>query len=243
MSNGWDKSAAAWIADMGEHGDYGRRHVLDPVMRGRLADRGYRNALDVGCGEGRFCRIMQEYGIATTGIDPTAALLAEARRRDPAGDYRAAQGEALPLADASFDLVVSCLTLIDIEDIDRAIPEMARVLRPGGTLLVANLASFATAGTEIGWQRDEAGSPRYYAIDRYLEERASWAEWRGIRIRNWHRPLSRYMGLLLAQNLRLTWFAEPSPLGGEPGTADRYRRVPYYMLMEWQRDPPGSVKE
>jgi hypothetical protein len=32
MNNGWEESAAAWIADMGEHGDFGRRYVLDPVM-------------------------------------------------------------------------------------------------------------------------------------------------------------------------------------------------------------------
>ena len=53
------------------------------------------------------------YGIAATGIDPTAALLAEARRRDPAGDYRSGRAEALDLPDRTFDLVVSYLSLIE----------------------------------------------------------------------------------------------------------------------------------
>ena len=44
--------------------------------------------------------------------------------------------EAMDFADESFDLVVSCLSLIDIEHADQAIAEMARVLKPGGTLLV-----------------------------------------------------------------------------------------------------------
>jgi 2-polyprenyl-3-methyl-5-hydroxy-6-metoxy-1,4-benzoquinol methylase len=42
-------------------------------MTARIAGRGFATALDVGCGEGRFCRMMQTAGIATVGIDPTPA--------------------------------------------------------------------------------------------------------------------------------------------------------------------------
>lgn len=79
ISDGWAASAAAWIIEQGQDGDYGRRFVLDAPMQGRIEGRGFRNALDVGCGEGRFCRIMQRAGIRTTGIDPTEALLVRAR--------------------------------------------------------------------------------------------------------------------------------------------------------------------
>ncbi len=132
MGNGWDESAAAWIADMGEAGDFGRKHVLDSAMLSRLRGRGFRRALDVGCGEGRFCRRMQDLGIAPVGIDPTDALLHRARACDPEGVYLPGRAESLPFADGAFDLVVSYLTLIDIPDIRAAIPEMARVLAPGG---------------------------------------------------------------------------------------------------------------
>jgi ubiquinone/menaquinone biosynthesis C-methylase UbiE len=83
-------------------------------------------ALDVGCGEGRFCRMLQVAGISTVGIDPTEELLRQARRRDPKGDYRIGRAEALEFPDRSFDLVVSYLTFIDIGDIERAVAEMAR---------------------------------------------------------------------------------------------------------------------
>ena len=85
MSGGWDELAKAWIASMGERGDWSREHVLDAAMLARIGARRFRSALDVGCGEGRFCRILQQRGLATIGVDPTAALLEEARRRDPAG--------------------------------------------------------------------------------------------------------------------------------------------------------------
>ncbi|CUA86137.1 Methyltransferase domain [Chelatococcus sambhunathii] len=234
MTEGWPESAEAWVASLGERGDFGRVFVLDGPMLERVRGRGFARALDVGCGEGRFCRMLAELGIRAVGIDPTRALLEEARRRDPGGDYRSGRAEQLAFPDAAFDLVVSYLTLIDIPDAAAAIAEMTRVLRPGGTLLIANLNSFSTAGLPDSWQPDASGQLRY-AIDNYLEERAIWVSWRGIRIRNWHRPLSTYMGLLIENGLTLKHFAEPAPHGGPTETADRYRRVPYFHIMEWEK--------
>jgi 2-polyprenyl-3-methyl-5-hydroxy-6-metoxy-1,4-benzoquinol methylase len=234
MTSGWDQSAGAWIANLGEHGDFGRRFVLDHVMRGRVADRGFATALDVGCGEGRFCRMMRNCGIRTVGIDPTAALLHKAKELDPSGDYRSARAEKLEFDTGHFHLVVSYLSLINIPDIERAIAEMARVLKPGGTLLIASLTSF-TSCAPTGWVNDADGKPLYYAIDNYLEERPIWVNWRGIRVQNWHRPLSAYMTLLLSNNLQLKFFAEPSPIGGEPAKAERNQRVPYHVVMEWMK--------
>ena len=240
MSNGWKESAAAWIADMGDRGDYGREFVLDRPMLARVADANVKCALDVGCGEGRFCRMLRARGLDTIGIDPTEEMIAQARKRDPKGDYRIGRGEALNFPDGAFDLIVSYLTLVDIPDIGRAICEMARVLRPGGRLLIANLTSFNTAGMPSGWTRVGDDEPRYL-IDHYLDERAVWLSWRGIRIENWHRPLSTCMALLLAQGLELRYFAEPSPEGGDPARAAKYRRVPYFFVMEWQK--PGVCAE
>ena len=87
MDNGWQNSAAAWIADQGEHGDFGRRYVLDPVMLPLALARKPKTALDVGCGEGRFCRLLRAHGIAPTGVDPTQSLISHARAHDPRGFY------------------------------------------------------------------------------------------------------------------------------------------------------------
>lgn len=234
VSDGWSASASAWIVEQGDDGDYGRRFVLDSPMRARIEGRGFRNALDVGCGEGRFCRIMQRAGIRTTGIDPTEALLARARELDPAGDYRLCRAETMDVVAAGFDLVVSYLSLIDMPDLGTAIAKMVAALRPGGTLLIANLTSFNTAGQPDGWTRDAEGIPRF-AIDHYMDVRSIWLNWRGIRIQNWHRPLSTYMTLLLDQGLQLRLFVEPQPVGGNPDRNAFHRRVPYFHIMEWQK--------
>ena len=101
-------------------------------------------------------------------------------------------------------------------------------------LLIANLTSFNTAAVGGRWTKDLDGEPRF-CIDHYLTERADWAQWRGMRVFNWHRPLSLYMSLLLAQGLRLCYFDEPAPSGGDAATAERYRRVPFFMMMEWEK--------
>src|SRR5215475_14411302 len=109
MNKGWDNSAQAWIESMGEggeRGDWGRQHVLDPVMMARVKEGRFKTAIDVGCGEGRFCRMLKAAGVRATGIDPTRQLLETARQRDPDGDYRG-RAEQLEFAASSFDLVVS----------------------------------------------------------------------------------------------------------------------------------------
>ena len=92
----------------------------------------------------------------------------------------------------------------------------------------------AVAG--LGWSQLTDGR-RGFALDHYLEERSAWVAWRGIRIVNWHRPLSTYMTLLLDAGLVLRHFAEPAPRGGDPERGAHYRRAPWFLIMEWVK--PG----
>ena len=85
------------------------------------------------------------------------------------------------------------------------------------------------------------GRRLHYPIDHYLDDRAMWLEWRGIRILNYHRPMRRYMRALLQAGLQLTWFDEPEPTESTPPErASAYRRVPWFVVTEWQRPPQGA---
>ncbi len=234
LSNGWNESAAAWIAEVGDLGDFGRRFVLDQPMMDRVRLRAHAAALDVGCGEGRFCRMLQPLGIRTVGIDPAEVLVARASSLDPMGDYRVGMAEQLDFEDQSFDLVVSYLSLIDIAELGTALREMTRVLRPGGSLLVANLTGFTTAGMVFGGRRPR-GTDKHAG---YLDEHASQVRWGDISIRNWHRPLETYMNGLLDAGLHLRHFSEPRPQGGPPEKVRRYLKAPYFLIMEWTK--PGT---
>ena len=235
---GWDFSAPGWLAAMGESGDVTRRYVLDAPMLAALPEVG--RALDIGCGEGRFCRMMHARGLATVGAEPTADLLAAAKARDPQGEYIKASAEVLPFRDQSFDVAVFYLTLIDILDFRAAIAEAVRVLRPGGQLLVANLHSHVTARPR-NWEGEGShwvvknGERLHLALDDMMAERAITSAWGDIRIENHHRPLSAYMGAFLDAGLRLTAFEDPPFKGPDGETKDKFNRMPWAFFMAWER--------
>ena len=231
---GWADSAAAYMAFQ-DAGDRNRTQLLDPVMLRLCGEVAGARVLDFGCGEGRFSRMLAERGARCAGIDPTLPMLRAAHERGSIDAVRAI-GERTPFRDATFDLVVSYVTLVDIRGYREAIAEMARVLRPGGAIVVANLG-FPTAS--YGWKRDEQGNRLYQMIDRYADEFAQVFEWSGIKIRNYHRPLSSYMEAYLGAGLRLTHFEEPLPDDESPRDdpyAEDWFRVPIFTVMRWVRE-------
>jgi SAM-dependent methyltransferase len=236
IDGGWTDSAPAWIRGMRAQDDRNRTVLLDPVMLDLCGDVTAQLVLDDGCGEGRFSRMLADRGARVVGLDLIAAMTQAAHEAAQANErYVTGAGESLPFADAVFDLVVSYVVLVDIPDFRAAIAETARVLKPGGRLLVANLG-FVTASD--GWLKDEHGQRLYHRVDRYLEERSQVYEWGGgIRIRNWHRPLSAYMDAYLSAGLTLRRFIEPVPADdsyrANPETEDWYR-VPDFTVMLWE---------
>jgi ubiquinone/menaquinone biosynthesis C-methylase UbiE len=96
-----------------------------------------RRALDAGCGTGFQTTLLHDLGYDTYGVDLSTRLLAHARRREPAARFARADVTALPYRDAAFD-AVSCVggTLSFVEAPDAALAEIARVLRPGGLLVL-----------------------------------------------------------------------------------------------------------
>jgi 2-polyprenyl-3-methyl-5-hydroxy-6-metoxy-1,4-benzoquinol methylase len=97
--------------------------------------------LDVGCGFGletvRLARIVGQAG-RVAGIDKSADFIAVAKQRAAAAslsiEYRAGEAQALPYADASFDIVRAERLLIYLKDWQKAVIEMKRVAKPGATL-------------------------------------------------------------------------------------------------------------
>jgi ubiquinone/menaquinone biosynthesis C-methylase UbiE len=101
------------------------------------------HVLDVGCGPGYLTRLAAEAvtpGGRALGIDPSPTVIDYARRATTSAEFALGVAESLEAPDASFDVVLSSLMVHHLpEDLrPQAMREMARVLRPGGRLLVAD---------------------------------------------------------------------------------------------------------
>jgi cyclopropane fatty-acyl-phospholipid synthase-like methyltransferase len=90
--------------------------------------------LDVGCGDGGFLSLAAARGAEVSGLDADPAAVARARRRVPTADVRTGVMEDLPWTDAGFDVVVGFNAFQYARDIDLALGEALRVLRPDGRL-------------------------------------------------------------------------------------------------------------
>jgi 2-polyprenyl-6-hydroxyphenyl methylase/3-demethylubiquinone-9 3-methyltransferase len=94
------------------------------------------SVLDVGCGGGILSEEFAKVGCRVTGIDPSAPSLETARKHAAIEgqtiDYRQASGENIPFEANSFDVVICCDVLEHVDDLERTIQEVSRVIKPGG---------------------------------------------------------------------------------------------------------------
>jgi ubiquinone/menaquinone biosynthesis C-methylase UbiE len=99
-----------------------------------------RRVLDVGCGTGRLAAALAERGAKVWGVDPSEEMLARAREGSGGHvGFKLGQAEALPFKDGWFDGTVLRL-VVHLVDRERALPELARVLAPGGRALIATFS-------------------------------------------------------------------------------------------------------
>lgn len=148
-----------------------------PVLE-RVAAKGGR-ALDVACGTGRHVGNLLRLGFDVTGVDATDAMLARARVNHPQARFELASWNALPFGDDEFDVVTCSLALCHAVELASPIAEMARVLRPGGTLVISDIHPTGTL----------LGGAAAYPGDGY--ERVPF-------VRNHVHPLSEYFAALRA---------------------------------------------
>jgi len=153
-----------------------------------------------------------------------------------------ADAAALPFADGSFDAVVACLVFEHIDDVDEAIAEVARVLRPDGRFVFfLNHPLLQTPGS--GWIDDQILDPpeQYWRIGPYLLEDETIEEVeKDVFIPFIHRPLSRYVNAMAANGLFVQHMEEPAPPPGFLERAAEYvaaATIPRLLLLDAKRSP------
>ena len=92
--------------------------------------------LDAGCGSGLFSNMAIEAGAQVIGVDAAPGLLEVARQRNPKNNFLEEDLEALPFGDNGFDFVTAFNSLQYAGNFENALRETARVLKPGGRLVI-----------------------------------------------------------------------------------------------------------
>lgn len=95
-----------------------------------------KSVLDIGCGSGIFCEMAAKRGAQVSGLDASEPLLAIARERVQAGNFRTGEMEELPYADRAFDVVTGFNSFQFAADPVNALREASRVSRTG-TVVIA----------------------------------------------------------------------------------------------------------
>jgi ubiquinone/menaquinone biosynthesis C-methylase UbiE len=147
----YDEFSARYEAGRDGH-DPGGYHDLVDDLEVELVERYGRgqDVLEVGCGTGLLLRRIKQFSRSARGVDLSPGMLAHARERGL--DVVEGSATALPFPDASFDVACSFKVLAHVQQIDVALAEMARVVRPGGYALAElyNPVSFRGLAKRLG---------------------------------------------------------------------------------------------
>ena len=218
----WDEHAQWWIDGFTNGADPEYVEQIIPLAVEELVGR--HKVLDLGCGDGQIARALAAQGSDVLGVDPTQLHIDMAIERGGGPRYLLGGATDIPADDNSFDAVVACLVFEHIDQMDEAMTEVARVLKPEGQFsFFLNHPLLQTPGS--GWIDDHIIDPpeQYWRIGPYLVETESIEEVeKDVYIRFIHRPLSRYVNALIANGMTLERMVEPSPPAGFLARAPEY---------------------
>ncbi|MGB9868266.1 MAG: class I SAM-dependent methyltransferase [Bacillota bacterium] len=225
-------------------GTYQKEVILPNLLRLMQIHQG-EVVLDLGCGQGFFCRAFHNAGAKVIGVDLSSELIELARKVSPAViEYHVGPAENLPfLAPATVDKIAIVLAVQNIEDLHGLFSECARVLKSWGKVfIVMNHPAFRIPGSS-GWGWDQANNVIYRRIDKYMSEsRAKIIMHPGLDPKSYtlsfHRPLQYYFKLLAKYGFAVTrleeWISHKKSQPGPRAEAENSARkeIPLFLFLE-----------
>jgi len=195
-----------------------------------LGDVDGLDIVELGCGTAYFSAWLAKRGARVVGVDPTPAQLETARRLQAETGIEfpliEATGEAVPLPDASFDIVHSEYGASIWADTYKWIPEAARVLRPGGRLVFLRNATLQLLCMELDGVVERLVRPQ-----RDLHR----LEWEDTKEVEFHLPHGKLIDLLRESGFDVERLVELYP-GSDARTHEYYA----YVSVEWAQKWPSE---
>ncbi|HMG25288.1 MAG TPA: class I SAM-dependent methyltransferase [Acidimicrobiia bacterium] len=228
LRDAWEAQAenwAAWARTPG-HDVYFWRVNLPPFLD--LLPAAGRLTLDLGCGEGRLGRILEERGHRVVSVDSSQTLVRLARTHEQSQPVVLSDVAHLPVRDAGADLAIAFMSLHDVDDLDGAVFEAARALVPGGRFCVSIVHPINAAGKFV----DKTANSVFLIAGSYLEQfrYSDEVERDGLPMvfHSYHRPLGMYARAFEKAGFVIDALREPAdPVSGVEHA--RWRRLPLFL--------------
>jgi ubiquinone/menaquinone biosynthesis C-methylase UbiE len=235
---GWNTISASYQRERRISTDDVHYGPMAPGERelGLLGEVRGKRILEVGCGGGQNAIVLAKWGAICTGLDPSDAQLAHARKlaREHGVEVRFVNGIAEDLREfstESFDLVLSSFAFDYVADLLQAYREAWRVLRPGGTFVFCQSHPWFQA---VGWTL--AGDPDAQEIGNYaawpIVDDWEWAFESGATaaFRDHQRPLAQILNQLIEAGFSLERMVEQHYEDVVGASPEERERLPYTYL-------------
>jgi len=250
-STSWGK-VAGWYNRLLEEGDdtY-QEKLIKPNLLRILSPKAGEEILDAGCGQGFFAREIAKSGAKVVGVDVAGELIKMAKDQSGKNEtYLVLSAEKMTsITSARFDAAICVLALQNIKNLQAAISEMSRVLKPGGRcVLVLNHPAFRVPGAS-SWSYDEKTNIQYRNINKYLSEISQEVDMtQGIAgakkkkfTMTFHHPLQVYFKAFAKAGLYVgrleEWASYKTSDAGPRKTAEDLARkeIPLFMCLELKK--------
>jgi malonyl-CoA O-methyltransferase len=190
-------------------------------VRELVGEAGGKKLADVGCGTGRHALFFAAAGAGVTGVDFSEGMLEQARSKPGADQVRFVHADFathIPLDSRAYDVILSCLVLDHISEPGVLFGEMARICRPGGTIVVSVMhPAMNLLGITARFTHPETG--------------------RQVRPRSVHNTISDYVMAGAGASLRLDTMKEwpvDDDLARRSPRAAKYLGWPLLLTMRWK---------
>lgn len=258
LSIEWDDAAVSWKEFVRDEKDYYREYMNNPATFRLIGNVKGQFVLDLACGEGYNSRILAKKDARVVGVDFSEKMIELAKQKE----MKEKSGISYYISDAtdlnefstdSFDMVTCFMSLMDIEEYEKAISEVSRVLKTNGRFIFSiTHPCFEWGATTEGetiaeWKREKNTSDlreekalnleikRYFGIFRC---EVLWTMKRlgnSFQTTSFHRTLTDYFQAMYKNGLLITRLVEPKPtVTGvlKDPSLGKHTRIPHAIVIE-----------
>ncbi len=248
----WEEDSINWIenyektGDLDE-GDLSRQLIIDPVFWKTLDNVKGKKVLDAGCGNGYFTRKLAKKGAKVHGVDFSHKFIEYCTKREEKKQLgckylQASLTDLTFFENESFDLIISNIVMVDVQDYQKAFFELNRILKKNGRFVWSNLHPvFGRLGAmlyRLPLDTARNDDRPFYLVDRYFDSGGTLISWGNFKpLWQFHRTLSEYSHALKEAGFAIREIIEPKPdlelIKENPRTlAFSSSRFPFFIIFD-----------